>query len=56
MEYDLYDLYERQVREELSMGEYDDNIIQWYLHGELVVKSYISSIQLHSATELIPAL
>jgi hypothetical protein len=56
MEYDVYDLYERHIREEMALGEYDDTIVQWYLHGETVVKSYIGTVLInHSAHELIPA-
>lgn len=53
MEDDLYDLYESNIREEMSLGEYDDTIVQWYLHGDLLVQSYVGSV--HSVHELIPA-
>lgn len=55
MEFDVYDLYENHIREELSLGEYDDTIVQWYLHGDLVVKSYVGSISTSNPHELIPA-
>ncbi len=53
MDHDVYDLYERNIREEMSLGEYDDTIVQWYLHGDLLVKSYVTSV--HPVHELIPA-
>ncbi len=52
---DVYDLYENHIREELSLGEYDDTIVQWYLHGDLVVKSYVGIISTNHSHELIPA-
>lgn len=57
MESDVYDLYERQMRDEMSLGEYDESIVQWYLHGESVVETYISAVSFNYSTrELIPAL
>lgn len=56
MEYDVYDLYERHIRAEMSLGEYDDTIVQWYLHGEPLVRSYIGAVSISlPVRELIPA-
>ncbi len=55
MERDVYDLYERGIREEMSLGEYNDTIVQWYLHGDLVVRSYVGAVSVNTGHELITA-
>lgn len=44
MDADVYEMYKERVREEMSVGEYDNAIIEFYLHGDSVVERYLNDV------------
>jgi hypothetical protein len=51
MDTDIYAIYKERVREEMSVGEYDDAIIEYYLHGNAIVERYLNDVAVQSATK-----
>lgn len=44
MDADVFEMYKERVREEMSVGEYDNAIIEYYLHGDSVVERYLNEV------------
>lgn len=48
MDTDLYAMYKEHILEEMSVGEYDDAIIEYYLHGNAIVERYVNEVAVES--------